>query len=405
MPYDNVLAADARPRFFLVRHPERFGFDGPPPRRGVASRTYARSLDGMQKEVLVVPATAGWGWRLSSDEGPSLEGYEEAPVPLAFFTAGLVASYTEVLVGLAKRRGVVLDGLCLTLDNYYERQGSALRGTMVGRALDPTLHVELETPPSAEQMRDLCADMVEISPMTGLLRGHNLSVFTLTHNGRPIEVGQRRKLQPAARPHDDGGFAAIPVDGPPEARSLVERVGRVASESGAGAGEDGGAGLRAERPRHTLDIKGICTLRDDGAKVIDVYNAHRDSTVFRFLSDELAAGCDGQRRAPDAATLVSAGIAFCFMTQLARYIRITRKRVDRCSVIQDLRLPSKPDTWASGQCDAAAAVEARVDVQAPESEEYVRTLLQMAEQTCYLHAACRSDLRTTVTWSSIAGSP
>ena len=86
----NVLGEDPRPRFFPVDAPDTVGLLPPENRRGTAVRVWARSLAGMQKEVLVATTAGGPAWRLVSDEGSDLNGYDEGPFPLGHMAAGML---------------------------------------------------------------------------------------------------------------------------------------------------------------------------------------------------------------------------------------------------------------------------------------------------------------------------
>jgi hypothetical protein len=113
------LIACGKPLFFKVADPDRLGLRAPPARRGQAVRAAARSLSLMQKEALVASSRTGAIWRLASDEGAYLMGDDVAPCPLAFFTAGMVASTMTEVLALARRRHVTLPPLRLVQDNYY----------------------------------------------------------------------------------------------------------------------------------------------------------------------------------------------------------------------------------------------------------------------------------------------
>jgi hypothetical protein len=91
-------------------------------------------------------------------------------------------------------------------------------------------------------------------------------------------------------------------------------------------------------------------LREDGLKSIRVACFQPVGSVFGLLSDDSAL-VGGQERAPCGLSYLCAGISFGFMTQLGRYA---------------------------------------------EDEEATQTLLNMGEQTCYLHAACRSAIKTRI---------
>ncbi|RZU30796.1 OsmC family protein [Blastococcus saxobsidens] len=396
----NVLGEDPRPRFFAFEDPSRFELAPPGARRDVAVRTFVRSLEGMQKEALVVSSASGRGWRLTSDEGPYLAGYDEAPFPLAFLDAGMVASYANEVTALAAQRGIALPGLRLTLDNHYTMEGSAVRGTMVGGALAPELTIEVEAGADQAALRSLGADAIDASPLNGLLRGQLESLFTLTHNGEPLEPSRVAALEGAALPDAEDRYDEIAVDGPPEAPELMRRTGSAELHEG-----DGGSNssLRAEQKR-ALHVRGVCTVRADGVKVIDVQLLEPSGSRFRFLSDE-PVGAGGQGLAPDAATLISAGIAFCFMTQFGRYAAITKKRLGRYRIIQDTHVSLGGASGGTGLAGGADPVETHVHLESQEDDEFARTLLDMGEQTCFLHALCRTDLKTRLRWSSTVAVP
>jgi uncharacterized OsmC-like protein len=387
--YSNIIGADPRPRFFSVSDQGGLGFGPPHLRRDVALRTVVRSLAGMQKEALVVSTMGDRSWRLLSDEGPALGGHEEAPVPLAFFTAGLVASYAEKMLRLAETRGVVLHHLRVTLDNFYTSEGSALGGTMTARAQNPSVHVEARASAGSGRFLALCSDAVRASPINGLLRGVTPSFFTLTRNGQELPVQQSGGLTRVDEP-DPTSFYAVPVHGQETADELIRRFPHVSPDDP--AAEAGSSSLRADRPKRTLNVRASCTIRDDGMKLVHVRNANRRSPVWRFLSDE-PVETGGGGRAPDAATLVSAGIAFCFMTQLGRYATTAQQVPARYSVVQDTHFSgSGRRAKAMGQGEADA-IETHVHLETAECEESARTLLTMGKQTCYLHALCGTDLK------------
>lgn len=389
MPYPNVIGADTRPSFF--RTSVANDLPAPPPRRDVAVRTAVRSLAGMQKEAVVSSTTHDRAWRLVSDEGPALEGHQEAPVPLAFLTAGLVASWTEEMLVLAGQRGVDLSGLCVQLDNFYTTEGSALRGTMVAGALPPVLSIQTRSAVAPEGLRTLCVDAVNASPVNGLVRGVHTSLFTLTVNGEEVSTDQQGELQRVPEP---GGvlFDRLGVDEPDETEPLILRLAYTGPQDP--AGDAPSSGLRADRPKRTLNVRGICTVRPDGIKVVDVWNAHRnDSPIWRFLTQE-PAGASGPVLAPDAATLVSAGIAFCFMTQLGRYAKVVKQSLSDYGVVQDLHFSAAGSR--TGRAGEADSVETHLYLRTDEDEEAARTLLRMGRQTCYLHALCETDLRPRV---------
>ena len=97
-------------------------------------RTMARTLAGMQKEALIQYGPTGSVWRIVCDEGPWLNGTDLAPFPLAFFTAGLAASFMSAFLEEAGDRDIRIDSLSIEQDNFFSMVGSALRGTMTAAA-------------------------------------------------------------------------------------------------------------------------------------------------------------------------------------------------------------------------------------------------------------------------------
>ena len=83
------MAESGQPTFFVVDQPERLDLARPERDDRHRVRVWARSLSGMQKEAIVgssYPTHPGTLWRLASDEGPYLDGFDAAPCPLAFMT-------------------------------------------------------------------------------------------------------------------------------------------------------------------------------------------------------------------------------------------------------------------------------------------------------------------------------
>jgi uncharacterized OsmC-like protein len=378
----NILGADARPRFFPV---EAAPLAPPADRLGRAVRFAGRSLSVMQKEALVVSSASGKAWRLVSDEGAYLDGADEAPCPLSFLTVGMVSMFLDEILALAAQRGIAVAEIELVQDNYYTMKGSALKGTMTGGARDVVLEVRIASEVDAETLRALVCDAVAAAPIHGLLRGGKNSLFTLTHNGAAVAPDKAKPV-----PGDRVADLAAGLDGLEPARGdwsgLVRREGM--SPKTAEATSHRGSSLAEEQDR-VLHVRGICTLRADGVKRVEqqLFNPH--GSVFRFL-------CDEHGRAPDAASYIAAGIGFCFMTQLGRYAKIARKDLRSYRVVQDIHFAPGGATGGTGKAGAADPVETHVFLDSGEDDAFARAALDMGEQTCFLHALCRTDLKARV---------
>ncbi len=381
----NPLAESGKPLFFPVENRCSTGLAAAPARRAETIRVCGRSLSVMQKEALVVTSRLPVAWRLASDEGAYLAGLDEAPCPLSFFTTGMVSSYmTQFLAGAAARR-IAIGRIRLVLDSYYTMTGSALEGTMTAGAQPPTLTVDLECGAGNGELTALARGATAMAPVNGLLRGSLRSRFSLTHNGRAVRGARVAPIEGAREPDPAAYFAGAE----PQTRTWSSTVRRGGKTPRLAHTVTLANDSLAEQQRRLLHVRGICTLRADGVLEVEqhLYNPH--GSIFHFLCD----ATDG-RRAPDAASYVAAGIAFCFMTQFGRYAAIAKRKLEHCRVTQDLHWSPGADAAAEGE---AEPVETHVFVDSAEDDAFARTLLEMSEQTCFLHALCRTALQTEVT--------
>jgi len=384
----NILGASAGPRFFLAQPTPLWSAPAPPAESGDTIRLYARSLAGMQKEALAVSAQTGQAWRLASDEGAYLNGYDEAPFPLAFMTTGMVAGLMTEVLALAQRRGIDLGKARLTQDNYYTMKGSALRGDMTGGARDVELTLHASGPASADELQGLLLDAVGAAAIGGLLRGSHPGRFTLRHNGATLSLQGAEPFDGEPQALPQGLFEAVrPSSG--DWNVLLER-GPMTEKAAHTVTLEGGS-LQAEQDR-LLHVRGDCTVRPDGVKQIEVSLFNPHGRIFRFLSDEPGEG-GAPPRAPGAAAYIAAGIGFCFMTQIGRYAAIRKLALKDYAIVQDLHLSAGGASSGSGQAGRMTAPDTHLALVSTEDDATARAILDMGEQTCFLHAFCKTDLK------------
>jgi organic hydroperoxide reductase OsmC/OhrA len=355
-------------------------------------RVSARALEGMQKEACVQYGPTGTVWHMLCDEGPYLNGTDLAPFPLAFFTAGLAASYLSELLAVARHEGIPLDSVELVQDNYYGMDGSALRGTLQASALPVQVACSAKSSTSQEQLKQLLRTAVDGSPGTALLQGSHRGTFSLTKNGSPLELDgvQQSASPPPADPQALFG-QVLPGEASTYAAGGIEKL--QAAESVFGVEGGAGSSLHASQKR-LLHVRAIATLREDGLKAIKVQLFKPIGGVFHFLSDDSKLA-GGQERAPSGLAYMSAGIAFCYLTQLGRYAHIVKQQLRGYRVVQD-NVFSLPGSLANGAEISAAAPDTHTFIDSDEPDEATRKLVQMGEQTCFLHAACQTDNPTQV---------
>lgn len=384
----NILGPQDGPLFYPVDgHP----LNAPEVRLGDVVRVAVNSLSVMQKEALVTSARTGVTWRLASDEGAYLDGHDEAPCPLSFFSTGMVSATMNEVLALAEQRGIAIKNIRLIQDNFYTMKGSALKGTMTGGARDVHLEAQIECDADSAAVQALVADAVAASPISGLVRTATNSLFSLSHNGEYAGLGEANPIPGPMVDDATNQFATLTTregnwDG------IITKLDRMTPQNENTATFAGGS-LAAEQDR-LLHVRVFCTLRDDGVKQITQYLYNPHGTVFQFLSDEVGIG--GEVRAPDAASYLAAGIGFCFMTQIGRYAKIVNRPLDHYSIVQDAHFSLGGASGGTGKPGKTAPIETHVFLQTKHGDEFASGALDMSEQTCFLHALCKAELKTRV---------
>ena len=384
---DNIIGQSGTAPFFRVANPEDVGLTPAPLRHGDAVRTWVSALAGFQKEALVLSSRTGAMWRLVSDEGAYLNGHDAAPCPLSFLTVGMISSYMNEIMALAARDAVTIRHLRLIQNNYYTMKGSMMKRTMTGGALPVELEVEIDCDLPDAALNEMLMGAVHASPLNGLMRGVLPSLFTLSRNGAQIATGDASALD---HPVVGGPKGAAPLPAQTDL-TLIERLG-LSPHKAVTKGTAGAATSLTDEQDRTLNPAAICTLRADGIKEIEQHLYSPHGSIFRYLSEE--APPHGQGRAPDAVSYISAGIAFCFMTQFGRMASMEKLDLSHYAVVQDTHFSLGGASGGTGQAGSADPVETHVHLQTTESDDVARDMLDVSERTCFLHAFCRTDLKT-----------
>lgn len=385
----NLLEKSGLPLFYPIRSedahipevPSRDGHD-------VSVRAVVRSLTVMQKEAVVASSGSPMAWRLSSDEGPYLAGHDFGPAPLTVTTAGLTADLMVQIRKAMEGAGLPLDGLTVTLETHFTMEGSMLAGTMIGGANPPEITVTTDVADRSLAM-DAVLSGVNASATVGLLHPSHTSLFTLTASGVQIPVGRVAAIDDDA-PKDPGSYFDSPAlrTGFADA-GIVTKLQQVETTAA-----NDGSSLKESQSR-SLYLRGRGSWRDDGVKEIDVELIRPSGSTFRILSDE-PPGRGGSGRAPDALSLISAGLGFCFMTQIGRFAKIMKRDLGDYRIVQDTRF-SVGDPSANPPIGGRAeSPHTHVYLDPDGGDDFARTALDMSEQTCFLHAMCRTELRPKV---------
>ena len=381
---ENLIGTSNVAPFFKVTNADNVSIDAPENRKGDALRTWVRSLSGFQKEALVRSAKTGDTWRLVSDEGPYLNGHDAAPCPLAFLSSGMAASFMNEIIALAKIQNVEIRKLKLIQDNYYTMKGSMPKRTLIGGAENIDLQVEIDCDLDDAALNEFLINATYASPLNGLMRGQLESLFKLGKNNVELPTAKVAELDGALFPDPGNHFAKSKANSSDLA--LMKPVGPTPKKDVV-MGTSSAGGSMAEEQDRRLNIGAVAIMREDGIKEIQQMQYSPYGTSFRFLSSE-----DG--RAPDANSLISAGIGFCFMTQFGRFVSMLKLDLPDYRIVQDTHFSLGGASGDTGKAGEADSIETHVYLETNESDATAQEMLDMSEQTCFLHAFCRTDLKT-----------
>ena len=354
-----------------------------------------RALEGMQKEATVRQSErSGQAWRMVSDEGPYLNGTDLAPFPLAFFAAGLHFCYMTQLVRLCRDLGIALRGLRSGQDTRYTMTGSALKGDMTGAGIPVDLDVAIDAELSPEAAGKLIARALAESPGHAVMRDLFRNTFALQLNGSTVKLVDQEHSPNALFPDPVRDFESIrPTPAGHFHPDIITKTETVEVQHGVTGGA--GSSLKSEQKR-TLHVRSDACLLDKGLLQTDIRLFQPLGSSFRFLSDTGTGDT-----APPPLAYLSAGIGFCYMTQLGRYAHITKQKLESMRIVQTNGY--KP-SGAAGPNAAATAVDTHVYINADESEDVARKSVRMGEQTCFLHASMR-EAYPTVLRATLNGKP
>jgi hypothetical protein len=303
----------------------------------------AAITEGHRKLALVHLGAGGGSWCLASDEGAYLRGDDTAPAPLMHWAAGVHADF----IARAEARGHV------AIEFGYAVSGSFAQGSAKGEAFPPRIQG--------------LSDGIEGSPLYKAMQIPLRNTFALYVNGRrrPVSgVGASQAqdeqdpfLKHSGAPHplyepQPPLIGKEPLDPNAKIFTMPQSTGGLKFGSRVeGAMEEG-------LVRSTVSFPGI------------------PSSHFSFMSDLQG------RKAPSGLAYAWAGVAFCYLTQLSRYIEARKLGVSGARLVQRGPLAGPIDTHLSlnGAADEAAMQE----------------LLAMGARTCYLHATLGAALEPTI---------
>jgi len=346
--------------------------------------TEARLLGGHQKEAIIREGDAGPKWRVTSDEGKHLKGTDLAPFPLGFFNAGMHGDLLSRIASKATSAGIPLADMELTVRNFYWMTGSFIKGDGEGFADSP--EVRLRAPAQhIENLRDIVDAAKLASPAFHAVEAPLQNTFALYVNGRrkPV-VG----MLPCEGEDAVDPYVSYQTPPAPDGSTRPDPIRKTQVV------EDGEIKLApaATKTRIVRTVTGVSGFSANMESVdTDTWLEMPGVSHFALSSDDRPDGSS----APSGLTLLSAGVAFCYMTQLARYIE--NMKLD----IEGVRLVQLTPYQVVDGIGEAAPVETHLFLNGHADVETHAKLLSVAAKTCYLHATLAASLPINIQVESL----
>jgi uncharacterized OsmC-like protein len=330
----------------------------------------ARQMYSHQKEAVTTEGRGGDVWRLPSDEGLHLNGTDLAPFPLGFFNAGVQGDLFHLFHQVAKHENVALDSIQMELSNHYWLTGSFILGTGVGHAEPTHIKIQVESSAPKATVNAIVQRAIQLSPAIHYLKASLKNSFALYINGRRRPtVGLLECSSDAVDPFLSHSKAPSPLSTESNTDLLVKLTTKQEGEVKPAPKTIDGKMLR------NILGKGSWQKGDPYANITTWLDL-AGTTHFAYKAD-----VGGHQIAPSGLSLVSSGIAFCFMTQLARYIEGMKMNIHGVRLVQ---INAYNMMNGSGN---AAPIQTHLFLNGEAPEETHTKLLEISERTCYLHAA------------------
>ena len=347
----------------------------------------ARALGAHQKEAVVTEGERGPKWRMVSDEGPQLKGSDLAPFPLGFFNAGLQADLLGNIDRLNQSAGSPLSSVHQALVNRYTFSGSFFAGTGQGQAEPAEIEIHTKGGCSLDQAAALLSESVRNALGLAAMSCAMDCTFAIYVNGiRRTVTGVTPSAAPDARdPLKTQGGPPRPLADGHDLPGLIQKTSDYIPPSDA---------MPSSSSKYGLEVLGRSELALGKAQASARTTLKAPpGSEFGFQTQE---GLLQSPVAPSGLALLSAGIAFCYMTQLLRYAEYLKYKVRAIRMVQFNPFERFAD--AQGNLVARALpVDTHLFLHGEESDEVMQKLLAMGANTCYLHAALKGALSPHVT--------
>lgn len=342
-----------------------------PPNVHVGRTVFAaevRHVGHHQKEAVVEEGAMGARWRLASDEGVHLKGTDLAPFPLGYFNAGLQADLAGNVARLARDRNIALQRFSLKLTTAYSLTGSFAQGSGRGVAEGVYIDAAIEARAEDDAVASLIGDAIAASPALAMVTTPIENTFALYVNGR--------RRNPSTLPASAAGNADDPFikyrDLPRPHFGDSDFLNSIVKTGEQQAGEPVQAPVSGRVVRE-IHGRGELLSRDGLFRTKVGLNLPA-SSVFEFTSDESGLG-----RAPKGLALATAGIAFCYITQISRYIEHMKLPIHGVRLVQFSPFGHSHAGATAEPCDT------HLFLNGDTGDDTFEMLQRVSANTCYLH--------------------
>jgi len=350
-------------------------------------RVEARQLEGHQKEAVVTEGVGGHRWRVTTDEDGHLRGTDLAPFPLGFYNAGLHGDLLLRLRQLAALDGLRIDEMTLHLNTGYYMTGSFFSGTGQGFAEPADIELTVSSSASDEELQQWVAAAIDASPALASMRLPMANTFAIYVNGRRRQVTTMAPspVSDVADPFVVHQSAPTPMaeTGTQVASDLIHKTGRKTEGVPVVAPGD----MKTPQIRPVIGVSNL--VNDAGLAEVDVVLGMPGASHFALNAD-----CGTGGMAPSGLALLSAGVGFCYMTQLSRYIQYQKMAIRGVRLVQDI--PFIIDSDNERMAGRLEPADTHLFLSGDEDDETFERLMRIAERTCYLHATMATNLEPRV---------
>jgi uncharacterized OsmC-like protein len=367
--------------------PVAFGRGESPMRQpGPGAETFSTEvmgLEGFHKLGLVEEVSTGRIWRLEADEGTYLRGTNLAPAPLMYWGAGLHADLLTRAARIAREREVQLSALAGSVRQGFAAKGSFARAEAVAVVFGVEVELEIAGAAPPAQLDSIVAMAVATSPAVAALATAREGLFALHSNGRPTNV------------------AGIPALTDSKAVDPMRKYAQVPAHTGEEL-PDQILGFEAGNVDDTLvlrnDSNQAVNFHVDARGALDLVRGTVRTSIgfpevtgdrWTLLSDPAGSA------APSPLAYFSIGTAFCYHTQLCRYIAVRRLPLERARLMQLSRFEIAENTATAEPAATHVFLNGRCD------EDQTRSLMTVAANICYAHRALASDVKVTTASTSL----